>query len=168
MNTVQSGIWAGILATGPMTLSMFGLQELLPASQKSPLPPATLAHQFTQPLGKFSKMISSARRADLTMTSHLGYGMACGILYSLMERKWSASPLLKGSLFGMTVWTASYLGWIPALGLRASAYKMPAKRNALMIFSHLVWGASLGFAESEMRKFGYQMLDGARKAPKAE
>lgn len=168
MNTFQNGIWSGLLATGPMTLAMFRMQESLPKSEKSPLPPATLTSEITGAVGLDQK-VPAQFRPDLTMASHFGYGATGGILYSfLSKRAPEASPLLKGSLFGMCVWAASYLGWIPAFGLRASAYKMPAKRNALMIMSHLIWGASLGLAEKEMRKFGNQMLDGHRKAPLAE
>lgn len=167
MNTIQSGAWAGILATGPMTLAMFELQKNLPAAQKSPLPPATLTHQLTRPIG-LSQNLSSSRRADLAMISHFGFGLASGVLYALTEGKLKAPPILKGSLFGLSVWAVSYAGWIPAIGFRASAFRMPARRNALMIFAHLIWGASLGFAAREMKQFGNQMLDGQRKAPKAE
>lgn len=167
MNTAQNGIWAGLLATGPMTLAMFALQRQLPASQKSPLPPATLTSQITETVG-IDQRLNLNRREDLTMISHFGYGAACGLLYALGLKKFKASPLLKGSLFGLGVWATSYMGWIPAFSLRANAYNMPAKRNGLMVLAHLVWGASLAFSENEMRKFGNQMLDGHRKAPLAE
>jgi uncharacterized membrane protein YagU involved in acid resistance len=167
MNSAENGIWAGALATGPMTLAMFGLQRYLPTAEKSPLPPATLTSQITQTVG-VDQSLAANQRADLTMVSHFGYGIVCGLIYAFGTRRFSSSPVLKGSLFGFGVWAASYLGWIPAVGLRASAFKMPAKRNGLMILAHLVWGASLGFAENELRTSGHQMLDGHRKAPLAE
>jgi len=37
-----------------------------------------------------------------------------------------------------------------------------------MILAHIIWGASIGLAEFEMRRFGNQMLDGHRKASQAE
>lgn len=167
MTTAQNGIWAGLLATGPMTLAMFALQRRLPSVEKSPLPPATLTSQITQQVGVDQKL-SRDRREDLTMISHFGYGAACGLLYAFGFKKFHNKPLLKGSAFGLGVWAASYLGWIPLFGLRANAYDMPARRNGLMILAHLIWGASLAYSENEMRRFGNQMLDGHRRAPSAE
>lgn len=168
MNTAQNGIWSGLLATGPMTLAMFALHRQLPSAQKSPLPPATLTSQITSLFG-IDQRLKQNPRENMTMFSHFGYGATCGLLYALGFKKWMArSPFINGSLFGLGVWAASYMGWIPAFGLRANAYKMPVKRNGLMILAHLIWGVSLGIAENEMRRFGNQMLDGHRKAPQAE
>lgn len=47
-------------------------------------------------------------------------------------------------LFGLGVWAASYLGLLPAAGVRHSPrYDVPA-RTALILTSHLVWGAAAG------------------------
>jgi hypothetical protein len=51
---------------------------------------------------------------------------------------------MKGAAYGVAVWTGSYLGWIPTLGLLKPATRHPAERNALMLAAHLVWGAALG------------------------
>ncbi|MEX0759993.1 MAG: hypothetical protein WD100_10475, partial [Tistlia sp.] len=51
---------------------------------------------------------------------------------------------LEGVGFASGVWTASYFGWEPAFGLLRSASSHPARRNALMLSVHLVWGSSLG------------------------
>jgi uncharacterized membrane protein YagU involved in acid resistance len=69
---------------------------------------------------------------------------------------------MKGSVFGALVWATSYLGWIPAFGFKTSAYKLTGIRNLQMFLAHLVWGASLGIAESELRKSGKRMLDAGR------
>lgn len=167
MNTIQNGIWSGILATGPMTLAMFRMQESLPADEKSPLPPATLTSQITGLIGLDQK-ISSQHRPDLTMISHFAYGASAGILYSWLAKKTKTNSLITGGAFGFGVWAASYFGWIPVFGLRASGLNMPPKRNALMLIAHLVWGASLSLAEKELRRHGQQMLDGHRKASHAE
>jgi putative membrane protein len=42
---------------------------------------------------------------------------------------------------GSLVWAGSYLGWLPALGLRQSATRDYPSRNIQMIAAHLVWGA---------------------------
>lgn len=171
MNTLQNGFWTGTLATGPMTLAMFALQKTLPSEEKSPLPPATLSHQTAQAVGA-TNLLNTERREALTMVSHFAYGIACASIYAMgkkiLDKKADTSPILSGALFGAGVWTVSYLGWTPVFGFRANAFNMPAKRNALMIAAHLVWGACLGYSEHELRRRGDQLLDGKRKAPEGE
>ena len=42
------------------------------------------------------------------------------------------------------------MGWVPALNLLEPATEHPARRNALMIAVHLVWGASTAQAMREL------------------
>jgi hypothetical protein len=46
--------------------------------------------------------------------------------------------------YGLAVWSASYLGWLPAVGLYRSALDDSPRRNLLMLSAHVVWGACLG------------------------
>jgi hypothetical protein len=48
--------------------------------------------------------------------------------------------LMRGIFFGLVVWAGSYLGWVPAAGILPPATEAPARRNALMIGSHFLWG----------------------------
>jgi uncharacterized membrane protein YagU involved in acid resistance len=157
MNTLETGIWSGVFATSPMTMVLFGMQRRLPPEERSPLPPATL-----------TKEISGVSHPEATLLSHLGYGMSCGVAYSLLSPHVKAPPAVKGAAFGLAVWAGSYLGWTPAFRLRANAYNMPWKRNAMMIAAHVVWGAALGVSEEQLRHMGERALRGARKAPAAE
>jgi hypothetical protein len=52
--------------------------------------------------------------------------------------------VLAGAGFGVAVWAGSYLGWLPAAGILSPATEHPPRRNALMIASHVVWGATAG------------------------
>lgn len=165
---VSRGIWAGVLATGPMTLAMFRMFRDLPAGQKSPLPPATLTYEMGEKAGVTNGLRNENIESTLSMLSHLGYGASTGAVYSLAVSRLPGSPLLKGSLYGLGVWAASYLGWIPLFGMRAQAPRMTKERNLMMIAAHVVWGMSLGYADGEMRKRGGQMLAGHKKAPRAE
>ena len=157
MNKFRSGAWAGLLATGPMTLGFFAFQDSMPKSERSPLPPATL-----------TKQIIGSNNPDITMASHFGYGLATGVLYSLFTKRDTAHPLLRGTTFGLGVWAASYLGWIPMFGLRARAPNLTPERNAMMIVSHAIWGLALGMADYHLQKSGNEMLKGNRKAPEGE
>jgi uncharacterized membrane protein YagU involved in acid resistance len=158
MKTLQTGFWAGILANGPMTMALFRLQKDLPIAPSSPLPPAKLTTDISEPV---TKHISSNRRVDLMLLSHFAYSISCAVVYTWGARKVkNKSPLVKGACFGLGVWSLSYLGWIPALSSRASAPKSSPSKNLQMILAHLVWGTSLAYAVDELTKSGNQMLDG--------
>jgi len=58
----------------------------------------------------------------------------------------AADAMMSGCIYGLGVWSCSYLGWLPASGLYRSAVNHTPERNTLMIAAHLVWGASLGLA----------------------
>lgn len=157
MKAPQTGFWSGILATGAMTFALFKLRELLPVPKEAPLPPATITEDIAGPAG-VTDAFSPARKSDLTMISHFGYGVACAELFALIQRRVEAPPIGAGMLYGVAVWTGSYFGLLPALGSRASAPRLRSATNLQMFVAHLVWGASLGYAEKELRRKGSSFL----------
>lgn len=165
MNTLTRGIWAGILATAPMTLTMFKFHQALPEEERSPLAPAILTSQIFEAVLPRSRLNTSK---DLSMLSHFAFGASCAILYCAASPHLKMNPWVKGSLFGLGVWSANYLGLIPAFNLRPSAKNTPGRRNFMMIASHVVWGATLGYSESELRRRGDELLNGERKKSEAE
>jgi hypothetical protein len=63
-----------------------------------------------------------------------------------------------GVMFGLAVWAGSYLGWLPATGIRHHAKEDPPARNALMIAAHVVYGGATGaiVAVTRGREVGYR------------
>ena len=84
-------------------------------------------------------------RAAATLLAHFGYGAVTGGIYGSLQEGVAKPAVAKGVMFGLAVWTASYLGLLPGLGILRTAAVHPQRRNALMIGAHVVWGASLGF-----------------------
>lgn len=171
MNSILRGIWSGLIATSTMTTALFKFHQSLPETQQSPLPPAKLTTSLLRhlPGGKqVSDNLSSETQMQATMGSHFAFGAGTGLLYALVAPKMKGTPLVKGTLFGLGVWGASYLGWIPAFGLKPQAQKMTLERNAMMVLAHLVWGATLGYNENQMRHRAKTLLDGRRNALLAE
>lgn len=164
MNALFRGFWASTMATSSMTLALFEGFKKLPVGEKQPLPPAQLTESLVRKAG-FAKNWSPEMQAEATMISHYGYGAAAGIAYALLAEKVPGNSLIKGGLFGLGVWAASYYGVIPSLKLSPSAEEMGKERNAMMALTHVVWGASLGYAENSLRKKGFKMLDGQRGSP---
>ena len=141
-NRLLLGAIGGIVATGPMTAAMILLHRRLPLAERYPLPPREITMKIASEAGVAGELSGSARTA-VTLLSHFGYGAAAGALYAgaLDPRE---APLGKGFLFGLLVWAASYLGWLPAAGILSSATEHPGRRSALMIVAHLIWGMTLG------------------------
>jgi putative membrane protein len=88
-----------------------------------------------------------------TFAGHFSYGTAVGALYGLIRPRRGATvgaTIANGCAYGLAVWTLSYLGWLPAARILPPATREPARRNAVMIVAHLIWGTTLALlAESE-------------------
>jgi biotin transporter BioY len=89
--------------------------------------------------------LDEEERETATWVSHFAYGAACGALYGAVSgERLDEHPVLAGVGFGLAVWAGSYLGWLPAANVLSPATEHPARRNALMIAAHVVWGATTG------------------------
>jgi hypothetical protein len=51
---------------------------------------------------------------------------------------------LAGAVFGSMVWAASYMGWVPALGIMPPAHRDRPDRPWSMLTAHWIYGATLG------------------------
>ena len=144
MNRVLLGALAGLAATAPMTLAMKLMHERLPREERYPLPPRQVTEGMAEAVGVNEHLDEEGREAA-TWVSHFAYGTACGALYgALSGGRAPGHPVLAGVGFGVAVWAGSYLGWLPAAGILSPATEHPARRNALMIAAHVVWGAGVG------------------------
>ncbi len=79
----------------------------------------------------------------VALINHFAYGTGMGVAYGGLCLL-VPPHALTGIAFGLSVWGASYLGWLPALHMRAAAPKEPLRRNAMTAVSHVVWGLALG------------------------
>jgi uncharacterized membrane protein YagU involved in acid resistance len=125
-----------------MTAAMILLHRRLPSRERYPLPPREITMKLAREAG-VEGHLDAEERSALTMISHFGYGAAGGALYAATVQP-CRQPMLKGVLFGLGVWAVSYLGWLPAAGVLSPATEHPARRNALMIVAHVIWGAVMG------------------------
>jgi len=144
------GATAGFIGTIPMTIFMLAMHRFLPKWQRYALPPEEITDELAD-RASLEKHMDKQERVGAALVSHFGYGSAMGALYSLVSRLISLPPWLKGTLFGLVVWVASYLGLLPALRLSPSANVEPVRRNLLMIAAHVVWGLATGIAADILR-----------------
>ena len=134
------GAICGVVATGPMTAAMALWHRRLPAGQKYPLPPREIT---AATLEKAGVAADAEQLSAATLVAHFGYGGAAGALYGLVTRAKVGHPGPIGMALGSLVWSLSYFGLLPALGILRSATEHPARRNWLMFGAHLIWGVCL-------------------------
>ncbi|MFN3650485.1 MAG: DUF1440 domain-containing protein [Armatimonadota bacterium] len=142
MNSIVAGAVAGFLATAPMTAAMLALHRLVPPPEREPLPPEEITQELAARSGA-GELPEPALNAA-TVAAHFAYGAAAGGVYGALSPEARRRPVATGIGFGLAVWTVSYLGWLPAGGILEPATRQPASENALMIASHVVWGAITG------------------------
>ncbi len=145
-----SGTIAGLIATIPMTIFMLIMHRILPSWQRYAVPPEKLTKEIAE-RANVRQHMNKPQLLGASLVSHFGYGATMGTLYTTLTRKIALPPIYKGTLFGLIVWAASYLGWLPVAGFSVAAPEEPARRNILMIVSHIIWGATTGLLSDQFR-----------------
>jgi len=140
-----SAALAGFIGTAPMTAFMLLTQRFLPKGQRYALPPEIITEELAHRAHVRHHMNKQLVLAATTV-SHFGYGAAMGALYTPLGKKFPLPGILKGVLFGLVVWTASYLALLPMSGMSESGQREPVRRNLMMIAAHIVWGSAMGLA----------------------
>src|SRR5688500_10585137 len=128
---VISSAIAGCAATLPMTVVMTLWRQRLPWLQRGSLPPRKITERGVD-AAHLGSELSETQKEALTVVSHFGYGAAAGSGFGLLPRSNSTmGAISSGMVYGLGVWSGSYLGWLPAVGLHRSATDEPAERNLL-------------------------------------
>jgi uncharacterized membrane protein YagU involved in acid resistance len=142
-NRLLMGAAAGVTAAVPMTAYWEYMHPRLPGEPPRPLPPREIVEALAVKAG-ISRQLSERDVQNLTLGAHFGYAALTGALYGLLIPRRGLAGVGAGILFGFGVWASSYLGWLPAAGVRQPVTYDPRARTGLMIGGHLVWGAVLG------------------------
>jgi putative membrane protein len=143
MKSLVKGCLAGLIATAPMTWTMHSTQRLVPRRNRWRLPPEQITQRILAKWGVRTELDHRDREAAAT-AAHYAFGAAAGALIAPLADRTDLPRPLCGAAVGLGVWAASYLGWLPAAGIRRSAAHEPAGRNVQMIAAHLVWGCVAG------------------------
>jgi hypothetical protein len=140
-----------------MTAAMTLMHHRLPGDAPGPLPPVAITRGPLRRAGRARRNGTPApipvNLAPLTLAAHFGYGAVTGALWPLWRRAWgqeSGGRVDSGAAFGLAVWGASYLGWVPAMGLLPPVGRHAAGRVGLMLAAHLVWGVALAAADRDL------------------
>ncbi len=135
---VRGGL-IGLLATIPMTLAML-------AARRSRLlrtpPPQEITKRLLAPIASPRARAGPQLRAAAWI-AHFGYGALGGVGYALLRRRLPQAPRWAGLLYGALLWSVSYLGLMPALGLYPWPDEDATPRLGVMIAAHGVYGLAL-------------------------
>jgi putative membrane protein len=138
------GATAGLVATIPMSAWMIIGKRLLSWRSQEPLPPVQITRNALRAVN-LDRKLSGEQETALSVVNHFAYGAGVGGVYSQIFSPQSAdSAVASGITFGLGVWTASYMGWLPGVGLYRSPGNDTIGRTNLMIAAHMVWGGTLG------------------------
>jgi uncharacterized membrane protein YagU involved in acid resistance len=137
------GAVAGLVATLPMTIFMQASWLRMPARELHPLPPRQITRRLLREIGLHPR-VNQANERILTWLLHFLFGAAAGSIYGIVDDKMPGDEDVKGLLAGTALWSGSYLGWIPLLGILPPATKHPWRMNVLMIVAHFIWGLTVG------------------------
>ncbi|WP_207459902.1 hypothetical protein [Azospirillum sp. SYSU D00513] len=156
MNRVLAGALAGFAATAPMTWAMNRMFRRLPERQRYPLPPRLITERLAE-RGGLAGRLTEPGMAEASLAAHYAYGAATGALGAPLLRGaggQGGAPVAAGVAYGLGVWAASYLGWIPAAGILRPATEHPRERVALMLAAHVVWGGATGYLTAVLADWG--------------
>jgi uncharacterized membrane protein YagU involved in acid resistance len=147
LGRMMAGAAAGTAAAIPMTAYWEYMHTRVAGEPPRPLPPREIVEAIAVKTG-MSRELTETDVQNLALAGHFCYAAATGSLFGLIAPRTPAAGAAAGALFGVGVWAASYLGWLPAAGVRQPVtYDLPA-RTKLMIGGHILWGVALGVMAS--------------------
>jgi hypothetical protein len=138
MRKLLRGALAGLIATAPMSVVI----ALGRAGRLLWTPPPK---EITSSAVSKAGIDEDRTSEEFTATwigAHFAYGAGCGAIYSLVRSFIPGSNAAKGLTFGELVWSVSYLGYIPALGLYPWPKDDSKSRMAIMIAAHAIFGVA--------------------------
>jgi uncharacterized membrane protein YagU involved in acid resistance len=142
IHALPGDVFAGMTATVPMTVAMEAMYRHLPPGEQYALPPSEII-LTTIEHGLLNHELSRRPHTLITLAAHLSYGAAMGALWGPIARRLPLPRAASGALAGIGVWAGSYLVLLPALGILRPGHQWPARRVALLVGAHLVWGVGL-------------------------
>lgn len=147
MKTLVRGSVAGLLATGAMTVALYAAKAagLLQTPPPKEITGRAQAHAGVSPAEEPEEAFTLS-----WVAAHLGFGMAGGAVYAHIKGLIPGDAWQRGLLYGGAVWTVSYLGLMPSLGLYPWPSEDSTTRTAALIAAHAVYGQTLAAAEERI------------------
>lgn len=141
-------LWMGLVGGVAGTMAM---QAIMKASGKLPEPirPPMPARDPGQVMMEKAQTVVGTLPVKVHQVGaqglHWGYGvvgpLAMAAVSSILGARSTGKTILAGTLVGVAVWAAGYVGWLPALGLVPPVHKVPIGKSASGLLGHAAYGA---------------------------
>lgn len=95
--------------------------------------------------------VEAEERTVASTATHILYGAAAGAIYGVLQDELSLPAAPGGMAFGIALWTAGYVGWMPALSVLPRPWQQRTSDALVPFAAHLVYGVALGWVEAEVR-----------------
>ena len=142
---IALGAAGGAAATVPMSLVMVGAKRL---GLLQVLPPEEITDEV---MARAGADVDEGASNVLSTISHLGYGAGAGAAYQLLVPA-RAQGAGSGIAFALALYAGSYLGLLPALGLKPAGQGRSNVETGVMVLAHVVFGAVLGESAARARR----------------
>lgn len=155
MTAYARGAIAGAVATLPMTIVMVLLHRRLTQTKHLPEPPIEITAELAR-RARVRDILSGKKLLIASLAAHFAFGAATGAAYAPLAKRKSAGSNVGGIMYGLGIWTISYLGWVPRWRIMPPATRQPPQRNALMLLAHVAWGATLAVTTRALGRYKKQ------------
>ncbi|HSL75670.1 MAG TPA: hypothetical protein VK867_01910 [Candidatus Limnocylindrales bacterium] len=128
---------AGVVAVVPMSLWMLVAKRLGMLRRQ---PPEEITERSSRRVGiELDEGASDA----VSIAAHVAYGAGVGAAYgSIVPARLAGG--VSGVAYGLAVYGASYLGWLPAMHLRPAGQGRANRPTVAMVLAHVVYGWVVG------------------------
>jgi uncharacterized membrane protein YagU involved in acid resistance len=138
---LSAGVAAGLAGTAVMIAARYFDQSYAPRTvPKTREDPGAFLVHAAERLTRTSRSVAKPVEKSAAMALHVGYGTTFGALYALWRGRRPGSALRDGALLGAAVYAASYLGWLPAVGLSRPIWKQKFPEIAGELTRHVAYG----------------------------
>ncbi len=136
-----AGFGATLVLQGIMQLSGKIVPDAKPPIKQDP--GVFMVNKLTSLMPESAReRIPDAAKAAAAKSLHLGYGVTSGVVYGAV-RPGGGSVFADGSLLGLGVWAAGYLGWLPATDLMPPIHRHDAQQIIAPIVQHALFGIAV-------------------------
>lgn len=91
-------------------------------------------------------------RTSAMVAVHVLYGAAAGACYGVVQEQIDLPAPVAGPAFGLALWAAGYLGWLPAAGILPQPWRQQPGAALTPVVAHVVYGLALGFVARSLRR----------------
>ncbi len=146
MNRLLARSLGGLAAGAAGTVAMGGMSFLL-RRMVEPTEPISKTHyemvvEWVAEKAGNEGEIEPASRIRQGELLHLGFGAFWGLVFALMFRRRIVRPLPHGIVYGTTLWTGAFGGYMPVFGISRSLKEMNNYELLRTLVCHLTYAVT--------------------------